>query len=276
MEFFQPGGNESDISQACPPCGAGQPKSSRYTRYLCPACASLASDESGRLLTFQNAGISGGFRSVYGDTGEERQSHVCFVSGVPCWADEARFGGIVIQPKSVTVINSWQISVAAESLVASLFARIGYDVSVRYGANQPEYDLMIARGDQLAKVSVKGSQDGSWGLTQKYMEKKTADYLSAIGKWEAAHSKKTIFALTRFQNVSLDELPRVYLATPREIASRLREARSGKGDTILHENKEWGSRAFAAGTVDAIPISWRFSEYRVDRLINQITSLAPP
>ncbi len=37
-------------------------------------------------------------RCAYADTGEARDSHLCFVDGVKCRADEARFGGIIIQP----------------------------------------------------------------------------------------------------------------------------------------------------------------------------------
>jgi hypothetical protein len=33
----------------------------------------------------------------YADTGEAYASHVCYIDGVACYADEARFGGIVIQ-----------------------------------------------------------------------------------------------------------------------------------------------------------------------------------
>ena len=62
-------------------------------------------------------------------------------------------------------LSSWHIAVAAEALTAAQFARCGFDVSVQYGANQPEYDLIVAKGDQMLKVSVKGSQDGRWGLT---------------------------------------------------------------------------------------------------------------
>jgi Holliday junction resolvase-like predicted endonuclease len=65
-------------------------------------------------------------------------------------------------------MNSWHVGVAAEAMVAAQFARYGYDVSVQYGADQPEYDLIASRGDEILKVSVKGSKDGSWGLTQKY------------------------------------------------------------------------------------------------------------
>jgi hypothetical protein len=61
------------------------------------------------------------------------------------------------QPKP----TSWHISVAAEAIAAAQFARCGFDVSVQYGADQPEYDLIVAKGDHLLKVSVKGSRD--WG-----------------------------------------------------------------------------------------------------------------
>ncbi|GIO32831.1 hypothetical protein J2TS6_39720 [Paenibacillus albilobatus] len=54
-----------------------------------------------------------------------------------------------------------------------MFAWCDFDVSVQYGANQPEYDIVIVQGDRMLKVSVKGSQDGSWGLTQNYKKGKT-------------------------------------------------------------------------------------------------------
>jgi hypothetical protein len=71
-------------------------------------------------------------------------------------------------------MSQHQVSVSAESFTATLFAWAGYDVSVQYGANQPEYDLIVAMADKMAKVSVKGSQDGGWGLAQKYL--KNSDY----------------------------------------------------------------------------------------------------
>jgi hypothetical protein len=66
--------------------------------------------------------------------------------------------------------TQWQIAVAAEALAAAQFARCGFDVSVQYGANQPEYDLIVAKGERLLKVSVKGSHDSSWGLAQSYLQ----------------------------------------------------------------------------------------------------------
>jgi len=68
-------------------------------------------------------------------------------------------------------MSKWHVATAAEAIAAAQFARCGWDVSVQYGANQPEYDLMVSKGNNVLKVSVKGSQDGSWGLTQKYLKR---------------------------------------------------------------------------------------------------------
>jgi Holliday junction resolvase-like predicted endonuclease len=53
--------------------------------------------------------------------------------------------------------SSWQVATAAEAFAAAQFSRCGWDVSVQYGANQPEYDLVAVDGDRMIKVSVKGS-----------------------------------------------------------------------------------------------------------------------
>lgn len=45
--------------------------------------------------------------------------------------------------------NSRHVGVSAEAYAAALFARCGYDVSVQYGANQPEYDLIAVSGDLM-------------------------------------------------------------------------------------------------------------------------------
>jgi hypothetical protein len=161
-------------------------------------------------------------------------------------------------------MKSFHVAIAAEAAAAALFARSGCDVSVQYGADQPEYDLVIARGEQLLKVSVKGSQDGSWGLTQSFLE--TADYHGAIEKWLQRHGLKTIFSLVQFKDVALDAMPRMYLARPSEIAERLKSTSRGRGDTILYERKVWTAKAHAAGTVDEIPARWRFSEQRLEEM----------
>lgn len=83
--------------QHCPICRIELPPSPRYPRYVCAPCAARATDEHGRLLSFFNESFSGGFIATYSDTGEVRNSHICVIDGLQCWADEARFGGIVIQ-----------------------------------------------------------------------------------------------------------------------------------------------------------------------------------
>lgn len=51
----------------------------------------------GRRLLFANVDLSGGFEARYADTGADYPSHDCVVDGVACHADEARFGGIVVE-----------------------------------------------------------------------------------------------------------------------------------------------------------------------------------
>ncbi|MBR4341231.1 MAG: hypothetical protein IKP88_00715 [Lachnospiraceae bacterium] len=165
-------------------------------------------------------------------------------------------------------VGSWYIGVSAEAFAAAQFARFGINVSVQYGANQPEYDLLISQGDYMLKVSVKGSQDGSWGLTQGFMKDK--DYHAAIDNWLKAHGEKTIFCLVQFKDVKSDELPRMYLATPKEIAEEMKKSRAGYGDTVLREYKEWTSKSIAAGTVDEIPKEWVFDKKRAEELLKSI------
>jgi hypothetical protein len=168
---------------------------------------------------------------------------------------------------SETTITSWHVSVAAESFAAGLFARCGLDVSVQYGPNQPEYDLVVVLGERFLKVSVKGSKTGSWGLTQSHLQE--ANYHAAVDAWLALHQPHTIFCFVQFKDVALTACPRVYLATPREVAKRLKATAAGRGGTILYEKREWGPRAYGAGTTDQIPESWAFSETRVEQLINE-------
>lgn len=84
--------------QNCPICFSSVYKSLRYPRQLCSICSKKAVDENGRPLLFHNESISGGFIAKYADNGELRDSHICFIDGRKCWADEEYMGSIVIQP----------------------------------------------------------------------------------------------------------------------------------------------------------------------------------
>ena len=83
--------------QQCPICLAQVAANARYPRYVCELCAAKAQSADGRLLEFTNLSMSGGFMARYADTEAEYASHECFINGVRCHADEARFGGIVIE-----------------------------------------------------------------------------------------------------------------------------------------------------------------------------------
>jgi hypothetical protein len=163
--------------------------------------------------------------------------------------------------------SSWHVGVAAEACAAALFARCGFDVSVQYGANQPGYDLIVARGDKMLKVSVKGSKDWGWGLTQSHL--KEANYHAAIDTWLARHTRRMIFCFVQFADVPVDQMPRTYLATPKEVAERLKATAKGRGDTILYEKHAWGAKAHAAGSIEEIPKSWQFSVARVEALLDE-------
>jgi hypothetical protein len=162
-------------------------------------------------------------------------------------------------------VSSFHCGVAAEAFAAGQFALFGYDVSVQYGANQPEYDLLIVRGDRTLKISVKGSQDGSWGLTQGLL--KDADYHGAIDRWLKRHGARTALCLVQFKDVIPGGLPRMYLATAPEVATRLKATAAGRGDTILYERKVWGSRARGSGTTDEVPSTWQLTRERVAALL---------
>lgn len=168
--------------------------------------------------------------------------------------------------------TSWQVATAAEAFAAGQFSRCGWNISVQYGANQPEYDLIAVDGNRMLKVSVKGSQDGGWGLTQSFI--KQADYHGAVDTWLAKHSQKTVFCLVQFKDVLLDALPRMYMATPMEIAAWLKTAAAGRGDTILYEKHVWSVRAQAAGTTDEIPLSWKFNRERLEDIAQQTEQAA--
>ena len=161
-------------------------------------------------------------------------------------------------------MNQWHVATAAEAIAAAQFARCGWDVLVQYGANLPEYDLVAVKSPHTIKVSVKGSQEGGWGLTQSHLKDK--NYHGAVDIWLARHSSETIMCFVQFENVAINEMPRVYLATPLEVADWLKASAKGRGDTVLREHHVWGIRAQAAGTTDQIPCSWQFTSKRVSEL----------
>lgn len=162
-------------------------------------------------------------------------------------------------------MTPYHVGVAAEAFAAALFARAGFHVSVQYGANQPGYDLVIEKGKRSFLVSVKGSQDGAWGLTQGYL--RDANYQRSIDAWLERHGDKMIFCFVQFKGKAMEELPDVYVATAAEVAAHLKSSGRGLGGTVLHVCKTWktGKRA---GCTDTIPTHWQFSKERIVELFS--------
>ena len=176
---------------------------------------------------------------------------------------------------------SWPISVGAEGIAAAQFARCGFDVLVQAGHDKPWYDFAVIKAGNLLKVAVKASEDGCWCLVHSYMKPpgnlsgKRSDAHRAIDLWLDIHGARTIYCLVQFEDVALNQLPRIYLATPLEIARKMREAVERLGDPILHEQCEWTVPDADCTQIESLPSSWLFSHERIhelaDRQMDQVT-----
>lgn len=125
---------------------------------------------------------------------------------------------------------------------------------------------MVARGSIYRKVSVKGSRDGGWGLVASFKNKERS-YHEAIDAWLSKHNDpKIIYCFVQFKGVNLGEMPRIYLASPPEIAAYMKQSRGGNGYTSLREHYLWAS-GLAGGTTDTIPESWRFNSALLDKFL---------
>ncbi len=161
-------------------------------------------------------------------------------------------------------MKQFHVAIAAEAFAAGLLARVGCDVLVQYGANQPEYDLVVCHEGRQIRVSVKGSQDGAWGLTQSHKQEGVS-YHQAVDRWVERHTRPLIFCFVQFEGVPLDQCPRIYLATIDEVAAALKATRRGLGGTILYEKHTY-QQGTAVGVTDEIPAEWAFSFERVNAL----------
>ena len=91
------------ITSPCPICKQDRETMERYPNSVCNDCCTTGvfasnSDTADR-IEFGNVDFSGGFQScVAGVIGEQ---HECYIKGRKCYANEARFGGIVISCMNV-------------------------------------------------------------------------------------------------------------------------------------------------------------------------------
>lgn len=175
----------------------------------------------------------------------------------------------------------WPISVGAEGIAAAQFARCGFDVLVQAGRDKSWYDLVVSRAGSLLKISVKASDNGQWWLTNGFSRRaqdlapNRIDTGSAVNMWLSSYGSRTVCCLVQFENVALDEMPRIYLACPQEIAQRMRETAERAGQCALFEHYGWAD-ADGAERIETLPESWRFSEERIQQLLDQQTARPVP
>lgn len=168
---------------------------------------------------------------------------------------------------------SWPISVAASGITAAQFARCGFDVMIQAGPDKPWYDLVVTKSGNLLKVGVKASEDGCWPLAESYLQRaahvnaKKPDVPHAIRMWLDTHGERTIYCLVEFEGVALSQLPRMYLATPAEIARRMRDTVDRRNQPILYEQYDWTSPETGFTSIEALPSSWLFSMERIHELL---------
>lgn len=97
----------SETKQFCSNCLREVDCDPRYPKYICHSCQSKEiKDLNGTIVYFSNIDMSGGLRVSYYDENNQKiredssqRQFECYIDGKPFIAQEARFGGIVIQKK---------------------------------------------------------------------------------------------------------------------------------------------------------------------------------
>ena len=140
--------------QKCPICEAEVQESSRYPRYLCALCACKTRAADGRPVMFSNTDLSGGFVGTYSDIGKEFSSHECFVYGIECRADEAYFGGIVIEAVGFISVRIIEILAEAKRLAHEYRALSGKPLGIT--GEVGEYEAHRILGVQLCAARQSG------------------------------------------------------------------------------------------------------------------------
>lgn len=169
--------------------------------------------------------------------------------------------------------GSWPMTVGAAGIAAAQFARCGFDIMIQAGPDKPWHDMVVTKAGNLLKIGVKASDDGRWRLAESYLLRaayantRKPDLLHAIRMWLDTHGERTVYCLVQFEGVSLNQMPRIYLATPAEIARRMREATERTGEPYLFEQYEWTSAESGFTAIEALPSSWLFSVERIQELL---------
>jgi hypothetical protein len=93
--------NNIKVIHNCPICkDVLEYFTNRYPNAICNKCASSEIiDSFGNPVSFANVDCTGGFISFHkiNNTIVKKEEHICWIKGFKCYANEMRFGGIVIQ-----------------------------------------------------------------------------------------------------------------------------------------------------------------------------------
>lgn len=92
----------TEYQQYCSNCKRRVPFQARYPKYICGACHKQITDAAGRGVAYYNTHAMGyGCQGYYSGTDpkEKYDSDICYINGIAFRAQEARFGGIVVQMK---------------------------------------------------------------------------------------------------------------------------------------------------------------------------------
>jgi len=93
MVIWRPGG------ELCPACGGEGRGSISYPAAICRDCEARLVDWAGRPVDITNTSFLGtGIQVSNGEDVIVDDDTPIFIDGIACWAREARFGGVVVQP----------------------------------------------------------------------------------------------------------------------------------------------------------------------------------
>lgn len=85
----------------CPVCNKQIAPNARYPIYVCLDDVARTTDAAGKPVRLYNTSMGGGFIAQYYDGSASEEvinSHKVYIDGKEFYADEARFGGIVVTP----------------------------------------------------------------------------------------------------------------------------------------------------------------------------------
>ena len=144
--------------------------------------------------------------------------------------------------------------------------------SLSESRNLKRYDLLAVDDRDISlKISVKGSRTGRWVICPSIgaKDEKGNRLPCCHQEWEKEQNQPgIILCFVQYKGVGHDQRPRIYLATPKEVAAHLKAQANGRGYGALFEYHAFTAKSQAgAGVVDKIPEHWMFSLERVEQMV---------